>query len=134
MILRRLLRVQEQMKYELITEGELRAIDQIWDEEKDLSRRVLVELYHDETGRRLPWDDLKQPLFDPAVCAELERLAAEYQVPLELVHTMIFKANKNKYFSNTRLLRDALAKTVTQQWLQEAQLAGAGEGNAAHED
>lgn len=134
MILRRLLRVQTHMGYELITEGELRAIDQIWDEEKDLSRRVLVELYHDETGMRLPWDDLKQPLFDPALCAELERLAEEYQVPLELVHTMIFKVNKNKYFSNTRLLRDALAKTVTQQWLQEAQLAGAGGGTAAHED
>jgi DNA sulfur modification protein DndC len=34
MILKKLLITQKQMNYELITEDELRAIDQIWDEEK----------------------------------------------------------------------------------------------------
>ena len=96
-----------------------------------MSRRALVDIYYEETGQRLPWDSLKRPLFDSAVCGELERLAEEYEVPLELVHTMIFKTNKNKYFSNTRLLRDALTKAVTQQWLQEAELVGAGEGDTA---
>ena len=131
LILRNLLKVQRRLGYELITEDELRAIDQIWDEEKDMSRRALVDIYYEETGQRLPWDSLKRPLFDSAVCGELERLAEEYEVPLELVHTMIFKTNKNKYFSNTRLLRDALTKAVTQQWLQEAELVGAGEGDTA---
>lgn len=134
LILRNLLKVQKHMGYELITEDELRAIDQIWDEEKDISRRVLVELYYEETGTRLPWDSLKQPLFDSTVCQELDNLAEEYEVPLELIHTMIFKANKNKYFSNTRLLRDSLTKAVTQQWLQEAELVGVREGNAVYED
>jgi hypothetical protein len=36
---------------------------------------------------------------------------------MDLVKSMIFSANKNKYFSNTRLLRDALEKLVMQQWL-----------------
>lgn len=134
MILRNLLRVQKKMEYELITEDELRAIDQIWDEEKDMSRRVLVELYYKETGQRLPWDGLKSPLFDKVDCQELGRLAQTYEVPLELIHTMIFKANTNKYFSNTRLLRDALAKAVMQQWLQETKLVNAGEGNMINED
>lgn len=134
LILRNLLRVQGHMGYELVTEDELRAIDQIWDEEKDISRRVLVDLYYEETGKRLPWDDLKRPLFDRTVCRELEKLSEEYEVPLELIYTMIFKTNKSKYFSNTRLLRDSLTKAVTQQWLQEAELVGVREGNAVHED
>lgn len=128
MILRKLLQVQKQMNYELITEDELRAIDQIWDEEKDMSRRVLVNLYFEEMGTRLPWDDLKHPVFDEATYRELENLAKDYDVPMELIRNMIFQTNKNKYFSNTRLLRDALTKTVTQQWLQEAELVCAEEG------
>lgn len=130
LILRKLLRVQKEMKYELICEDELRAIDQIWDEEEDMSRRVLVELYYEEMGVRLPWDSLKRPAFDDATREELERLALEYEVPAELLRTMIFRTNKNKYFSNTRLLRDALTKAVTQQWLQEAELVNAREGTA----
>ena len=41
---------------------------------------------------------------------------------------MIFKANKTKHFSNTRVLREALTKTVTQQWLQEEELVNVEEG------
>ena len=64
MILRRLLKTQIKMNYELITMEELQAIDRIWDEEKDISRRTLVDLYFEETGTPLPWDELKYPLFD----------------------------------------------------------------------
>lgn len=128
MILRRLLQTQRRINYELITTDELRAIDQIWDEEQDLTRRVLVDLYHEETGKKLPWDDLKKPVFDVQTCKELEQLAQEEQVPMELIKSMIFRTNSTKYFSNTRIMRDALTKTVTQQWLQEAELVNADEG------
>ncbi len=128
MILRKLLQTQKKIDYELITVDELRAIDQIWDEEQDLSRRVLVDLYYDETGVRLPWDELKKPVFDCQTCEELEKMARNEQVPMELIKGMIFKTNKTKYFSNTRVMRDALTKTVSQQWLQEAELVNAEEG------
>lgn len=135
MILRKLFALQDEMGYELITEDELRAIDQIWDEELDMSRRVLVNLYHKETGKFLPWDSLKRPVFDEDTCNELNECAEKYDVPIELIRTMIFKTNKNKFFSNTRLLRDALTKTVTQQWLQVPELTRVGEGMAdADED
>ena len=128
MILRRLLQTQKDINYELITIDELRAIDQIWDEEQDLTRRVLVDLYYEEMGNRLPWDDLKHPVFDKETQKTLERFAKEENVPMELIKSMIFKANKTKYFSNTRVLREALTKTVTQQWLQEEELVNAEEG------
>ena len=79
-------------------------------------------------GTRLPWDDLKHPVFDSETQKELEKLAKEEHVPMELIKGMIFKTNKTKYFSNTRVLRDALTKTVTQQWLQEQELIDAEEG------
>ena len=122
MILRRLLETQKTINYELITEDELRAIDRIWDEEQDLSRRALVELYYDVMGKRLPWDELKRPVFDTETCEMLCQYAREYQVPMELLQNMIFQVNKSKYFSNTRILRDALGRSVTQQWLQEDEL------------
>lgn len=128
MILRNLLKTQKKINYELITIDELRSIDQIWDEEQDLTRRVLVNLYYEEMGTRLPWDDLKHSLFENQICEELEKLSREQQVPMELLKSLIFKTNKNKYFSNTRVLRDALTKTVTQQWLQETELINVEEG------
>lgn len=128
MILRRLLQTQRMINYELITVDELRAIDQIWDEEQDLSRRVLVDLYYEETGKHLPWDDLKHPVFNRETREELEQLAKNEHVPIELIRTMIFKTNKTKYFSNTRVLRESLTKTVTQPWLQEEELVNAQEG------
>lgn len=128
MILKKLLITQREMNYELITEDELRAIDRIWDEEKDLSRRTLVELYYSVIGTRLPWDHLKYPLFDNETIKKLNIYAEQYGIPIDLVKTMIFSTNKNKYFSNTRLLRNALSKLVMQQWLQEESLCGTGEG------
>ena len=127
-ILRRLLQTQKRVQFELITEDELRAIDQIWDDEKDLSRRTLVELYYQEMGTRLPWDSMKQPIFDAATCQLLQDYADEFMVPMELLRSMIFKANRTKHFSNTRVLRDALTKLVTQAWLQEDALVNAQEG------
>lgn len=128
-ILRRLLQTQKKMNYELITQDELRAIDQIWDDELDISRRTLVELYYDEMGERLPWDKLKKPLFDTETYKKMKQYAAEFGVPMELLNTMIFRTNKNKFFSNTRILRNSLGKAVTQQWLQKEELVNAVEGN-----
>lgn len=128
MILRRLLKTQMKMKYELITIEELQAIDKIWDEEKDISRRTLVDLYFEETGTRLPWDELKYPLFDKDTQEKIIHCAQESGVPLDLINTMILGTNMYKYYSNTKRLREKLTKAVTQQWLQEKVLCEPGEG------
>lgn len=54
--------------------------------------------------------------------------ASEFSVPMDLMKSMIFRTNKTKFFSNTRILRESLRKAVTQQWLQEAELVNAQEG------
>lgn len=117
MILRELLRTQKIMNYELITEDELKAIDEIWDKELDLSRRTLVELYYEETGVKLPWYDLKEPLIDNKTVEQLVQYAEEYEVPFDLVRSIILETNRNKNYSNTKIAKEAISRLLNQQWL-----------------
>ena len=55
-ILRRLLELQKQTGLELITSDELKVIDEMWDNDGDLERRHLVDIYSKVMGKRLPWD------------------------------------------------------------------------------
>ena len=117
-----------QMNYELITMEELQAIDKIWDEEKDITRRTLVDIYFEETGVRLPWDGFKHPLFDERTREKIALYAKRSNVPVELVNSMILGTNLYKHYSNTKGLREKLTKAVSQQWLQEKSLCEPGEG------
>lgn len=117
LILKELLKIQEEMGYELITVEELKAIDEIWDAELDLSRRTLVELYEKLTGKKLPWYNYKQPLIDAETVEELERLAKINDVPFDLVRNMILSVYHNKNFSNQKIMKDSLERLLNQQWL-----------------
>lgn len=117
MILRRLLETQQEIGVELITIEELKAIDKIWDDELDLSRHTLVDIYYDMTGTKLPWHELKKPLFDEETISKLCNSSYEAEIPLDLMKNLIFATTKNKHFSNPKVLRKALEKSITQQWL-----------------
>ena len=117
LILTKLIETQKQMGYELITLEELKAIDEIWDDELDLSRRTLVELYEELTGERLPWYQYKEPLVDKETVDELEKLAADNDVPFDLVRNIILSVYHNKNFSNQRIMKDAMERLLNQQWL-----------------
>jgi len=65
---------------------------------------------------------MKKPLFDEDTVMRLKKYTKEYEVPMELINTMIFRTNKTKFFSNTRVMRVSLNRAVTQPWLQEEEL------------
>lgn len=117
LILEKLLETQKKMQYELITVEELKAIDEIWDEELDLSRRTLVELYEKLTGERLPWYEYKEPLVDSDTVCELEKLAEKNNIPFDLVRNVILLTYRGKNYSNQRVLREGLDQLLNQQWL-----------------
>lgn len=117
LILTKLIETQQKMGYELITQEELKAIDEIWDDELDLSRRTLVELYKELTGEKLPWYQYKEPLIDKETVNELEKLAAAYDVPFDLVRNIILSVYHNKNYSNQRIMKDAMERLLNQQWL-----------------
>ncbi len=117
LILTKIIETQQKMGYELITQEELKAIDEIWDEELDFSRRTLVELYKELTGEKLPWYQYKEPLIDKETVEELERLAEANNVPFDLVRNIILSVYHNKNYSNKRIMKDALERLLNQQWL-----------------
>lgn len=117
LILKRLLETQKKMGYELITQEELKAIDEIWDDELDLSRRTLVELYEKLTGEKLPWYYYKKPLIDAETVKELEFLAEQNDIPFDLVRNLILSVYHNKNYSNQRIMKEAMERLLNQQWL-----------------
>lgn len=119
LILTKLLETQKKMGYELISVEELKAIDEIWDSEIDLSRRKLVELYEKLTGEKLPWYQYKEPLIDAETVKELEELAKLQDVPFDLVRNIILSVYHNKNYSNQRIIKEAIEKLLNQQWLHD---------------
>lgn len=117
LILMKLLETQERMGYELITIQELEAIDEIWDDELDLSRRALVDLYREITGKSLPWNQYKDALIDVETMKELENLSEENDVPFDLVRNILLSVYHNKNFSNKRIMKEAMGRLLNQQWL-----------------
>lgn len=79
---------------ELITMDELKAIDQIRDNEGDLTKRLLVDTYYEVFGTRLPRDPYKEPLFDEEGIDEIKSVAREYDLPEELVTKLIVAVEK----------------------------------------
>ena len=72
-MLRRLLELQKETSLPLISIEELRYIDYLWDNEGDLSRRCVVEIYFDVFGEKLPWDDYKRPVYEKEVIDEIKK-------------------------------------------------------------
>lgn len=119
LILTKLIETQKKMGVELISVEELKAIDEIWDAELDLSRRTLVELYERLTGKKLPWYNYKEPLIDADTVRELGKLAKENEVPFDLVRNVILSVYHNKNYSNQRIMKDAVERLLNQQWLHD---------------
>ena len=117
LILTKLIETQRTIGYELITIEELRAIDEIWDRELDLSRRVLVDLYYGLTGEKLPWDSYKEALIKENIVNDIEEMCDEFDVPSELVRNLILSVHQNKNYSNPKITRKDLERLLNQQWL-----------------
>lgn len=88
-ILRRLLTLQRDTGFELITNDELKMIDTIWDAEGDLSRRALVDIYYEVFGTRLSWDEYKDALYEKDIIEELKKASNDAEIPFELVTKLI---------------------------------------------
>ncbi len=116
-ILERLLEIEKEVRIELITIDELRKIDETWDNEGDLSRRMLVDTYKKVKGVELPWDKFKKPLYEDEVLEELKSYCHKYGVPFELMSKLIISVNKNKFVTRKPVLKESFEKIVRGNWL-----------------
>ena len=116
-ILRKLLQLEVDTGLSLITIDELKQIDTFWDSEGDLSRRSLVDIYRNTTGRTLPWDQYKRPIFPDEVIREIMALCNEYKIEFELISKLIIEIEANKNYTNNSMLTKAFDRIINQGWL-----------------
>lgn len=116
-MLRRLLLLEVETGLSLITIDELKQIDKMWDSEGDLSRRCLVEMYHEIKGEKLPWDDYKVPVFSEDVINDVKNACQENDVEFELISKLIIEIEKNKNFAQSNMVTKAFDRIINQGWL-----------------
>lgn len=113
-------KIQETYDINLITIEELEAIDNIWDDEEDLTRRELVDIYYKKTGKKLPWDEYKKPLFDNSTLEQMYKLCLETNTSKDLINKLIIETNKYKYFTNKTILDKSINKILNQKHLHKS--------------
>lgn len=116
-ILRRLLTLQRDTGFELITNDELKMIDTIWDAEGDLSRRALVDIYYEVFGTRLSWDEYKDALYEKDIIEEFKKAADDAEIPFELVTKLIVMIGSKKYIAKSSQLKKEFDKLLNQEWI-----------------
>lgn len=103
----------------LITVDELKKIGEIWDDEEDLTRQVLVDLYSKVTGEKLPWHDYKHPLFDEVALTTIENLSEESNIDFPLLKALLIQTDKYKHYSNPTKLKNSVDKMLNQGWIHD---------------
>lgn len=116
-MLRRLLRLETETGIELITIDELRMIDYMWEQDGDLTRRTLVDIYFEIKGTRLPWDEYKTPIFSSDIIEEIHKLCNESNIEFELISKLIIEIENNKIYIKSNKLNKAFDRIVNQGWL-----------------
>lgn len=116
-ILRHLLELEVNTGLELITREELRTIDRIWENEGDLNRRTLVDLYFEVKGERLPWDEYRQPAFSEDAFEIIKRTCAEYEIEYEMLCKLVTVVEKNKHFTRGQKVNKAFDSVINEGWL-----------------
>ncbi|PBE91547.1 DNA phosphorothioation system sulfurtransferase DndC [Clostridioides difficile] len=123
-ILRKLLETQLEMQkfypdLQLIQLGELKAIDDIWDNEEELTGNILSKIYKEVVGKNLPWSEYKKPVFDDLTLNIISEKCSEYDINIDLFNKLMIDTNKYKYFSNNTKLKTSIERILNQQWLHQ---------------
>ena len=116
-MLRRLLKLEVETNLKLITLEELKAIDEMWDSEGDLSRRSLVDIYREIKGVCLPWDEYKIPIFPKEVVDEIKQHCTENDVEFEMISKLIVEIEANKNYTKSSMVTKAFDRILNQGWL-----------------
>ena len=116
-ILKELLKLEIETGFELITVEELKMIDKMWEDEGDLTRRALVDIYYEVKGVRLPWDQFKHAKYDGETVNSVSALCEKYDVPFELVSKLLIAVDNTKFYTRSAVSAREIEKIMNQGWL-----------------
>jgi len=117
LILKELLKLEIETGFELITIEELKMIDKMWEDEGDLTRRALVDIYYEVKGVRLPWDQFKHAKYDGETVNSISALCEKYDVPFELVSKLLIAVDNTKFYTRSAVSAREIEKIMNQGWL-----------------
>ena len=116
-ILRRLLQLEEETGFELITLPELKMIDKMWEDEGDLSRRALVDIYYEVKHRKLPWDQYKHAKYTDEDVALISDLCKKHDVPFELMSKLMIAVDNSKVYTRSSVTSKSVERVLNEGWL-----------------
>lgn len=116
-ILRRLLLLEEETGFELITIDELKMIDKMWEDEGDLSRRSLVDIYYAVKGKRLPWDQYKHAKYDAEILDTIASLCQKHDVPFDLMSKLMISVDNSKFYTRSAITAKNVDRILNEGWL-----------------
>ncbi len=116
-ILKRLIQLEVETGFELITLEELKMIDKLWEDEGDLSRRSLVEIYAEVKGQKLPWDNYRKAKYDEETIDLLHSLCAKYEVPFDLVSKLMISVDNSKFYTRSAVTAKNVERILNEGWL-----------------
>ena len=109
--------MEDETGFELITIEELKMIDKMWEDEGDLSRRALVDIYYEVRNKRLPWDQFKHAKYDNDTIQRIDALCQKYEVPFELVSKLLIAVDNTKFYTRSAISAREVEKIMNQGWL-----------------
>lgn len=121
-ILTKLLKVQKDLKhpddphYELIRVDELKAIRKIWFKNGDWEDQVPA-IYEEIMGHSLDWEIDDRPLFDKEQISDLELLADQFKVDINVIKKLISIEKDYAGYKVRRGLMDEIGKALKQDYL-----------------
>ncbi len=116
-ILEELLKLEVSTGLRLITIDELKTIDRMWENEGDLSRRTLVDLYYEVKGQRLPWDEYRVSLFPEDSFPIIKDTCGEFGIEYDMLAKLVVAIENNKHYTRGQKVNKAFDKVVNEGWL-----------------
>lgn len=116
-ILRRLLKLEMETGFELITIQELKMIDKIWEDEGDLSRRALVDIYYEVKKERLPWDEYKKPKYGDETLNVIQEMCKKHDVPFDLISKLMIAVDNSKFYTRSAISAKNVERILNEGWL-----------------
>lgn len=116
-ILKKLLELENETGFELITVDELKMIDKLWEDEGDLSRRALVDIYFEAKGKRLPWDHFKRAKYGEDEITLINELCERYDVPFDLISKLIIAVDNSKFYTRSTVTAKDVERILNEGWL-----------------
>ena len=92
-------------------------IDKMWEDERDLSRRALVDIYYEVKGERLPWDQYKHAKYSEEDITLIEELCIKHDIPFELMSKLMIAVDNSKVYTRSSMTSKNVERVLNEGWL-----------------